>query len=214
MKLNHRDIWRCDYKQIKGMTCRAGKGGTGVVGWWQLTFRIIKGSEVEWLAQEKIHGSHSVGCKSSPKGNTRYNMPHNLMFRNFMPQIHTNNTLCKTHALGSTEWCDVCQISFQKRGTHGKYKMTTASLFSFYIYLSGDEGSACHSVSVEVWGQLTAVSSLLSPHSSQGLNPGLQVWQQASLLSEPHQWAFYDLLKLTVSSCDAPHRDTSIHKEL
>jgi hypothetical protein len=83
-----------------------------VVGWWWLTFRIIKGSEVEWLAQEKTHGSHSVDCKSSPTGNTRSNMPHNLMFGNFLPQIHANYTIRKTHAPGSMEWCDVRQINF------------------------------------------------------------------------------------------------------
>lgn len=198
MKLNHRDIWRCDYKQIKGMTCRAGKGGTGVVGWWQLTFRIIKGSEVEWLAQEKIHGSHSVGCKSSPKGNTRYNMPHNLMFRNFMPQIHTNNTLCKTHALGSTEWCDVCQISFQKRGTHGKYKMTTASLFSFYIYLSGGWGECMPQR--ECRGLRTAYSSQFSPFTTQ--LPGIEPRSSSLAASIITLWATsVGLLRPSKTNC-------------
>lgn len=59
-------------------------------------------------------------------------------------------------------------------------------------------------------GLRTAVSSLLPPQSSQGLNPGPRAWWQASLLTEPRQWAFYYLLKLTVSSRDAPHRDDSI----
>jgi hypothetical protein len=39
-------------------------------------------------------------------------MPHNLMFGNFLPQIHANYTIRKTHAPGSMEWCDVRQINF------------------------------------------------------------------------------------------------------
>lgn len=66
----------------------------------------------------------------------------------------------------------------------------------------------------ECRGLRTAVSSLLPPQSSQGSNPGPRARWQAPLLTEPHQWAFYDLLKLTASSHDAPHRDSSIHKEL
>lgn len=64
-----------------------------------MTFRIIKGGEVEWLAQERTHGSYSVGCKSSPKGNTRSNTPHNLIFRNFLPQIRANCTIYAKHML-------------------------------------------------------------------------------------------------------------------
>lgn len=104
MKLNHRDICRCNHKTNKWMTCKGGRGG---VGWWWLTFRILKGGEVEWLAQERTHGSHSVRCESSPKGNTRSNMPHNLIFWNFLSQIHANYTISKTQALGfhGMVWC-------------------------------------------------------------------------------------------------------------
>lgn len=139
MKLNHRDICRCNHKQIKWMTCKGSRGG---VGWWWLTFRIIKGGEVEWLAQERTHGSYSVGCKSSPKGNTSSNTPHNLIFRNFLPQIHANCTICKTHALGSMEWCDMRQINFlfKEEVRVRNVKCRQHLFFSFYIYLLGEWG--------------------------------------------------------------------------
>lgn len=66
MKLDHRDIWRCNHKQIKWITCRGGRGGIGVWGW--LTFRNIKGDEVKHLVHERTQSSHPVGCKSSRKG--------------------------------------------------------------------------------------------------------------------------------------------------
>lgn len=133
-----RDPWRCVARNKLNEWLGGHWGGMGVK-WWVTSIRILRRGilrEGEWLVHGRSHSPSSVCWNQVWRvtSDKRRNMPHNLMFRNFMPQIHTNYTICKVHALSSMEWCDVRQINkfFEKKLMgNGSFQQDLIFLFTF-----------------------------------------------------------------------------------
>lgn len=139
MKLNHGEgPWK-----VQPETNWMNDLGGIEVGWgWSdgvPSIRILRRGilrEGEWLVHGRSHSPSSVCWNQVWRvtSDKRRNMPHNLMFRNFMPQIHTNYTICKVHALSFMEWCDVRQINKffeEKLMGNGSFQQDLILLFTF-----------------------------------------------------------------------------------
>lgn len=109
--------------------------GDGVMGW--LPFRILRRGilrEGEWLVHGRSHSPHSIRWNQVWRvtSDKRRNLPHNVMLRNFMPQIHANYTICKVHALSSMECCDQINKFFEEKlMANGSFQQHFVLLFTF-----------------------------------------------------------------------------------
>lgn len=157
--------------------------GGGVMGW--LPFRILRRGirrEGEWLVHGRSHSPHSIRWNQVWRvtPDKRRNLPHNVMFRNFMPPIHTNYTICKVHALSSMECCDVRQINKffeEKLMANGSFQQHFVLLFTFisletervhaaiWVHRSDhtilESGLSSHHV-LENWTQLLKFGSIIT----------------------------------------------------